>query len=97
VAHIKVENAVDLLDGRDRSDTGIARPLWATERTVEKHVHRILTKLALRETDGDHRRYSPWSHFLRRRLAGRQQCPPTAPLMLAASVLTWCTVTTRFR
>jgi DNA-binding NarL/FixJ family response regulator len=34
-----------------RSSTGIARQLWITEGTVEKHVHSILTKLALPETD----------------------------------------------
>jgi DNA-binding NarL/FixJ family response regulator len=38
-----------------RSDTGIARQLWVTEGTVEKHVHSILTKLALPVTDDDHR------------------------------------------
>ena len=33
-----------------------ARRLWITEGTVEKHVHSILTKLRLPETDDDHRR-----------------------------------------
>jgi len=39
-----------------RSSTGIARQLWITEGTVEKHVHSILTKLALPETDQNRRR-----------------------------------------
>jgi serine/threonine-protein kinase PknK len=39
-----------------RSNAGIARRLWVTEGTVEKHVHSILVKLRLPETDEDHRR-----------------------------------------
>jgi DNA-binding NarL/FixJ family response regulator len=39
-----------------RSNAGIARRLWVTEGTVEKHVHSILAKLRLPETDDDHRR-----------------------------------------
>ena len=39
-----------------RSNTGIARQLWVTEGTVEKHVQHILTKLGLPEADDDHRR-----------------------------------------
>ena len=39
-----------------RSNAGIARRLWVTEGTVEKHVRSILTKLDLAETDDDHRR-----------------------------------------
>jgi len=39
-----------------RSNAGIGRRLWITEGTVEKHVHSILTKLRLPETDDDHRR-----------------------------------------
>jgi serine/threonine-protein kinase PknK len=39
-----------------RSNAGIARRLWVTESTVEKHVHSILVKLRLPETDEDHRR-----------------------------------------
>jgi serine/threonine-protein kinase PknK len=41
---------------RGRSNGGIARQLWVTEGTVEKHVQHILTKLGLPETDDDHRR-----------------------------------------
>jgi DNA-binding NarL/FixJ family response regulator len=39
-----------------RSNAGIARTLWVTEGTVEKHVHSILMKLRLPETEDDHRR-----------------------------------------
>jgi DNA-binding NarL/FixJ family response regulator len=39
-----------------RSNSGIARQLWVTEGTVEKHVHHILGSLRLREADDDHRR-----------------------------------------
>jgi DNA-binding NarL/FixJ family response regulator len=49
------------------SNTGITRQLWATEGTVEKHVHGILTKLALPETDVDHRRVLAVVTFLEAR------------------------------
>jgi DNA-binding NarL/FixJ family response regulator len=39
-----------------RSNAGIARQLFVTEGTVEKHVHSILSKLRLPETEDDHRR-----------------------------------------
>jgi DNA-binding NarL/FixJ family response regulator len=39
-----------------RSNAGIARQLWVTEGTVEKHVHSILRKLPLSQTNDDHRR-----------------------------------------
>jgi DNA-binding NarL/FixJ family response regulator len=39
-----------------RSNAGIAKALWVTEGTVEKHVRSILAKLALPETGDDHRR-----------------------------------------
>ncbi len=39
-----------------RSNGGIARQLWVTEGTIEKHVHSILMKLRLSETEDDHRR-----------------------------------------
>jgi DNA-binding NarL/FixJ family response regulator len=39
-----------------RSNAGIAKSLWVTEGTVEKHVHSILSKLRLPETSDDHRR-----------------------------------------
>jgi DNA-binding NarL/FixJ family response regulator len=39
-----------------RSNAGIAKQLWVTEGTVEKHVHSILMKLPLAGTADDHRR-----------------------------------------
>jgi DNA-binding NarL/FixJ family response regulator len=47
-----------------RSNAGIARRLWVTEGTVEKHVRSILTKLGLPETDDDHRRVRAVITFL---------------------------------
>jgi DNA-binding NarL/FixJ family response regulator len=47
-----------------RSNAGIARRLWVTEGTVEKHVRSILTKLGLAETDDDHRRVRAVITFL---------------------------------
>ena len=50
------EREVLELMAEGRSNAGIARRLWVTEGTVEKHVHSILSKLPLAETDDDHRR-----------------------------------------
>ena len=50
------EREVLALMAEGRSNAGIARRLWVTEGTVEKHVHSILSKLRLTETDDDHRR-----------------------------------------
>jgi DNA-binding NarL/FixJ family response regulator len=50
------EQEVLALMAEGRSNAGIARRLWVTEGTVEKHVRAILTKLTLPETDDDHRR-----------------------------------------
>jgi DNA-binding NarL/FixJ family response regulator len=47
-----------------RSNAGIARRLWVTEGTVEKHVRSILTKLNLPEADDDHRRVRAVITFL---------------------------------
>jgi DNA-binding NarL/FixJ family response regulator len=66
VAARHVDDALDVLTPRERevlslmaegrSNAGIAKQLWITEGTVEKHVHSILTKLRLPETEIDHRR-----------------------------------------
>ncbi|MFB4270981.1 response regulator [Nonomuraea sp. GTA35] len=50
------EREVLSLMAEGRSNAGIARRLWVTEGTVEKHVRSILTKLGLSEADDDHRR-----------------------------------------
>ncbi|MFL5963321.1 MAG: response regulator [Gaiellaceae bacterium] len=50
------EGEVLALMAEGRSNAGIARTLWVTEGTVEKHVHSILMKLRLPETEDDHRR-----------------------------------------
>jgi DNA-binding NarL/FixJ family response regulator len=50
------EGEVLALMAEGRSNAGIARVLWVTEGTVEKHVHNILMKLHLPETEDDHRR-----------------------------------------
>jgi DNA-binding NarL/FixJ family response regulator len=50
------EREVLELMAEGRSNSGIARRLWVTEGTVEKHVHSILAKLRLPETEEDHRR-----------------------------------------
>ena len=50
------EREVLALMAEGRSNSGIARRLWLTEGTVEKHVRSILTKLDLPEAPDDHRR-----------------------------------------
>jgi DNA-binding NarL/FixJ family response regulator len=50
------EREVLALLAEGRSNAGVARRLWVTEGTVEKHVRSILTKLDLPETGDDHRR-----------------------------------------
>jgi serine/threonine-protein kinase PknK len=61
------EREVLALMAEGRSNAGIARRLWVTEGTVEKHVHRILSKLRLPETDDDHRRVLAAITFLESR------------------------------
>jgi serine/threonine-protein kinase PknK len=39
-----------------RTNMGIARRLWLTDRTVETHIGSILAKLGLANSDDDHRR-----------------------------------------
>jgi serine/threonine-protein kinase PknK len=50
------EREVLALMAEGRSNAGIARRLWVTEGTVEKHVRHILAKLKLPEAEEDHRR-----------------------------------------
>jgi DNA-binding NarL/FixJ family response regulator len=61
------EREVLSLMAEGRSNAGIARQLWVTEGTVEKHVHSILAKLRLPETGDDHRRVLAVITFLEAR------------------------------
>jgi serine/threonine-protein kinase PknK len=61
------EREVLTLMAEGRSNAGIARRLWVTEGTVEKHVRSILTKLNLPEADDDHRRVLAVITFLEAR------------------------------
>ncbi len=66
VAARRVDDPLEILTTRERevlalmaegrSNAGVAKELWVTEGTIEKHVHGILMKLRLPETDSDHRR-----------------------------------------
>jgi DNA-binding NarL/FixJ family response regulator len=61
------EREVLSLMAEGRSNAGIARALWVTEGTVEKHVHSILGKLPLPDTGDDHRRVLAVLTFLEAR------------------------------
>ena len=61
------EREVLALMAEGRSNAGIARRLWLTEGTVEKHVHSILAKLPLPATHDDHRRVLAVITFLEAR------------------------------
>ena len=50
------EREVLALMAEGRSNAGIARRLWVTEGTVEKHVRSVMAKLSLSEAADDHRR-----------------------------------------
>ena len=61
------ERQVLALMAEGRSNAGIARRLFVTEGTVEKHISSILTKLNLPEADDDHRRVLAVITFLKAR------------------------------
>ena len=77
VAAKRVRDPLDVLSPRERevltlmaegrSNAGIARQLWVTEGTVEKHVSSILGKLEVAETAEDHRRVLAVLTFLDQR------------------------------
>ncbi len=77
VAARRTDDPLDVLSPRERevlalmaegrSNAGIGRQLYVTEGTVEKHVHSILAKLRLPETEDDHRRVLAAITFLETR------------------------------
>jgi DNA-binding NarL/FixJ family response regulator len=61
------EREVLALMAEGYSNVGIAHRLGVTESTVEKHVHSIMSKLTLAETEDDHRRVLAVLAFLENR------------------------------
>jgi DNA-binding NarL/FixJ family response regulator len=61
------EREVLALMAEGGSNAGIARRLFVSEGTVEKHVRSILTKLDLPESETDHRRVLAVLRFLEAR------------------------------
>ena len=61
------EREVLALMAEGRTNTGIARKLWLTNRTVETHVGSILAKLGIDDNDEDHRRVLAVLTFLGQR------------------------------
>jgi DNA-binding NarL/FixJ family response regulator len=61
------EREVLAMIAEGRSNAGIARRLWVTEGTVEKHVRSILAKLPISGSEDDHRRVLAVLAFLEAR------------------------------
>jgi DNA-binding NarL/FixJ family response regulator len=61
------EHEVLALMAEGASNAGIARRIFVSEGTVEKHVRSILTKLGLAESETDHRRVLAVLRFLEAR------------------------------
>jgi DNA-binding NarL/FixJ family response regulator len=61
------EHEVLALMAQGASNAGIAKQMWVTEGTVEKHVRSILSKLRLPEAPDDHRRVLAVLTFLESR------------------------------
>ena len=88
---------LDVLSPRERdvlalmaegaSNAGIARRIFVTEGTVEKHVRSILTKLNLPESATEHRRVLAVLLFAGATAAGFSFTPSAAGLVFAAVLL----------
>lgn len=63
------EREVLALMAEGRTNTGIARKLWLTDRTIETHIGSILAKLGVNNSDEDHRRVLAVLTYLGQRLA----------------------------
>jgi DNA-binding NarL/FixJ family response regulator len=63
------EREVLALMAEGRTNLGIARRLWLTERTIETHIANILAKLGLVAGEDDHRRVLAVLAFLNHRRA----------------------------
>jgi DNA-binding NarL/FixJ family response regulator len=61
------EREVLALMAEGLTNSGIARRLWVTEGTVEKHIHGLLPKLQLPDTQDDHRRVQAVIAYLEHR------------------------------
>jgi len=61
------EREVLALMAEGRTNIGIARRLWLTDRTIETHITNILIKLGLGSSDEDHRRVLAVLTFLSHR------------------------------
>lgn len=59
------EREVLSLMAEGRTNAGIARRLWLTEKTVETHIRAILMKLGLQVSNDDHRRVLAVLTYLR--------------------------------
>jgi DNA-binding NarL/FixJ family response regulator len=65
------ETEVLALMAEGRTNVGVARRLWLTERTVETHISSIMTKLGLGAGEEDHRRVLAVLAYLDGEHAGR--------------------------
>lgn len=63
------EREVLALMAEGRTNSGIARKLWLTDRTIETHIGNILAKLGVNDNDEDHRRVLAVLTYLGQRLA----------------------------